>query len=92
MAGKLKSKLIDTAGSIDGSAELIAGHARLELIGNGRLMIENHKGIIEYGRERISVLTSGMTVIVTGVGLEISAMNDAAILLTGAINGLELTV
>lgn len=79
-------KLCRTAAQkLDLPTDRAAGLAVTELIGSGRLSIENHRGIIEYGQEKVAVLALGMTISVCGRGLELAAMNDRSLLLTGEI-------
>ena len=44
-----------TAEMFDLPADGIAGVPRLELVGDGELRVENHKGILAYGREEIHI-------------------------------------
>ena len=44
-----------TAEVFDLPADALAGLPKLELVGSGELRVENHKGILAYGREEIHV-------------------------------------
>ncbi len=62
-----------------------AGASRVTITGCSRVQIENHRGIAEYGRERICVRCGRMTVRITGSCLELRAMNSDDLLITGMI-------
>ena len=44
-----------TAELLDIPADILAGVPRLELVGDGELRLENHQGILAYGREEIHI-------------------------------------
>lgn len=77
---------------LDLPAEIIAGSPRIEVVGNGRIEIENHKGLLEYTEENIDVLTTSMTLRLRGRGLEIRAMNERELLITGELGSIEFVV
>ena len=59
-----------TAKLFDLPADALAGLPRLELVGDGELRLENHKGILAYGREEIHVSGGGWVIKIAGEGLE----------------------
>ena len=79
-----------TARWMDIPADVLAGLPRLELIGDGELRLEHHKGILAYGTEEIHV--SGGTILfkITGEGLELRAMTGEELLITGKIGQISL--
>ena len=79
-----------TAQWMDIPADVLTGLPRLELIGDGELWLENHKGILAYGTEEIHV--SGGTVLfkIAGQGLELRAMTGLELLITGKIEQISL--
>lgn len=62
----------------------------LTLEGDSALLLEHHRGIIEYTDTRV-VLAAGLyTLRVTGQGLTLTAMDAQAVRLRGRIDALEL--
>lgn len=61
----------------------------LNITGNSLLM-ENHRGITELGRERIVISGSEGSVCLWGQGLQVEAMNRRQILIKGRIQSVEL--
>ena len=67
------------------------GLPRVELTGRHELRMENHKGILAYGREEIHVSGGGFLFQIAGSGLELRAMTGAELLITGKIRQIQLT-
>lgn len=79
-----------TAELLDLPADALVGLPRLELVGDGELRIENHKGILAYGSEEIHVSGGAFLVKVTGQRLELRAMTGLELLITGKIEQIQL--
>ena len=79
-----------TAKHYDLPADALAGLPKLELVGDGELRLENHKGILAYGSEEIHVSTGVFLVKITGHGLEVRAMTGLELLFTGVIRQITL--
>lgn len=62
----------------------------VELAGNRRVLIENHRGVREYSRERIGVKVKTGLVVVCGQGLELSRMTKQLLVIQGTIEGIRL--
>lgn len=62
----------------------------VELAGNRRVLIENHRGVREYSRERIGVKVKSGLVVVSGQGLELSRMTRELLVIQGTIEGIRL--
>lgn len=62
----------------------------VELAGNRRVLIENHRGVREYSRERIGVKVKSGLVVVCGQGLELSRMTRELLVIRGTIEGIRL--
>lgn len=86
-----ESLLEKTAQTFDLPADAMAGLPRVELLGDRELRMENHKGILAYGKEEIHISGGKIIVRVTGDGLELKAMNTNELLITGHIAAVELT-
>ncbi len=57
----------------------------LHITGSERLLLENHRGLLEYARDRIRVATTAGAVIIEGEGLTIRSVGRDDLLVTGAI-------
>ena len=80
-----------TAEALDLPADALAGLPRLELVGDGELRMENHKGILAYGPEEIHVSAGTFLVEISGHDLELRAMTGLELLITGKIEQIRLT-
>ena len=80
-----------TAEALDLPGEVVAGLPHIELTGSHELRMENHKGILAYGSEEIHISGGKLIVKVRGRGLELRAMNAGQLLITGSIQGVDLT-
>ena len=66
------------------------GLPKVELVGRGELRMENHRGILAYGREEILVSGGKLLIRVRGSELELKAMNAGELLITGTILAVEV--
>lgn len=80
-----------TAELFDLPADALSSLPRLELVGDGELRMENHKGILAYGSEEIHVSGGSFVVKIMGQGLELRAMTGLELLITGQIRQIQLT-
>ncbi len=64
---------------------------RITLVGNLQLYIENHKGIIEYSRQRIRINTKSGIIRIIGRNLTIKTIITEEIIITGLIQDIEFT-
>jgi sporulation protein YqfC len=69
----------------------LPGAPRLTLIGSGRLHIERHRGILEYGGEYISVNCGRQILGIFGGALELKSMSAEELLITGDISRIEFS-
>ena len=70
--------------------DAVAGLTRLELVGDGELRVENHKGILAYGTEEIHISGGVYLIKVAGQELELRAMTGLELLITGKISQITL--
>ncbi len=70
--------------------EPIPGQPLIELVGDGRVLIEHHKGVMQYGRCQIGVRVKFGTVLVFGEKLELTKMTAGTLVITGRIQGVRL--
>lgn len=80
-----------TAEVFDLPADAVAGVPKLELVGDGELRVENHKGILAYGREEIHISGGIFLIKVMGRELELRAMTGLELLITGKITQITLS-
>lgn len=86
---KWKDLPAETAERFDLPADAVAGMPKLTITGKARVLIENHKGLIEYGRELVEVNGGRVRIRVHGGDLELRAMNQDDLVITGAIVSVE---
>lgn len=79
-----------TVRAFDLPVDALAGLPRLELVGDGELRMENHRGILSYGTDEIHVSGGAFGVRVSGAELELRTMNSLELLITGRIRAVEL--
>ncbi|MBR4110459.1 MAG: sporulation protein YqfC [Clostridia bacterium] len=79
----LKQKFLT---AMDLPIELLNDVPRITLIGNNNLLIENHKGIIEYD-ENIIRLVSHINIL--GNQMNVEEINNEEIFITGEITNVE---
>ena len=75
-------------GAVYESCDLLPGLPVVELVGERRVLIENHNGVIEYGTERISVKVKFGVICVSGCDLELAKMTRHQLVITGTIHSL----
>lgn len=69
--------------------DLRSDRPRVEIIGNERVEIENHRGILEYEDGLLRVRCSGCEVRVTGADLALAALSIDELVVTGTIVAVE---
>lgn len=79
-----------TARVFDLPVDAVAGLPRVELVGDGELRMENHRGILSYGTSEIHISGGAFGVRVCGEELELRTMNGLELLITGHIRAVEL--
>ncbi len=67
-----------------------AAQTLVEVVGIGRVLIENHCGILAYGSEMISVGATFGTVEISGSGLRLCCMNREQLFVSGQILSITL--
>ena len=66
------------------------GLPRIELIGNGQLQMENHRGILSYREDEVVVSGGKLLVRIQGSELELQSMSANALLVAGVIRSVQL--
>ena len=86
---KARKLLEQAAAHLDLPGEA-AGLPKLEINGFSRLSVEQHRGVLEYTGEAVTVALADGRVRVTGSRLSITVMNRSFLTLTGELRGIEL--
>lgn len=90
MTNKLTKLIAAASERLDMPVEEIAGLPVIRLRGFHELLIENHKGIREYGEERIVIASNSGMIRLLGAGMCVTSMNEREMTITGGIISLEL--
>ena len=77
---------------LDLPVDLAADVPRMELIGNREFLMVQHRGVLSYSPEAVEISGGSMTVRLTGRELQLIAMTDGELRLSGCIEKLELVV
>lgn len=75
---------------LEQSEESLPGVPLLELAGDKRILIEHHRGIAEYGTERIGVRVRYGLLLICGCGLEIMKLSKDQLVVCGRIDGIQI--
>ena len=70
--------------------EAIPGKPLVEIAGDSRVLIEGHRGVREYSRERICVKVSYGQVLVCGSCLQLRCMSKERLVICGRIESVTL--
>ena len=74
----------------DLSEECIPGKPVVELLGDCRVLVENHRSIVEYTLDRVCIQVCYGSIIITGCNLQLRHMTGRKILIVGLIHGIEV--
>lgn len=83
-------KIIESALERLGLPAEAAGACRVTLTGDFHLSVENHRGLLEYTPELISLSCGAGTVKIRGEALELAAMEGESLVIRGKIFGIDL--
>ena len=70
--------------------QAVPGLPLVEIVGQNRVLIENHQGVCGYGREQICVRVKYGQISVRGCGLELARMSREQLIITGRIHAVCL--
>ena len=83
----LKKGILDRAiMSADLPGEVIPGMPLVEILGEHRVLIENHRGVVEYGCTEICTKVKFGIIKVCGNGLMLSRMTKQQLVISGKID------
>jgi len=63
---------------------------RMLMRGDSTLLLENHRGVVEYGPERLRVRTALGMVTIEGRGLVLSQLGEEDLMLSGVIRSVQI--
>ena len=72
------------------SAESVPGQPIVEIAGENRVLIECHRGVLAYSRERIQVGVRYGSLCICGCGLELAHMSREKLIICGKIDSVNL--
>ena len=75
---------------LDLTVPAMPGVPIVEMAGNRRVLIENHRGVAEYQKTRIIILVKSGKIIVTGINLEICHMSRHQMVIVGCIDSVSI--
>ena len=87
MAGlkKIKAAAQDLTDRLELPEDIVFSSAKLTVIAGRKMLVENHRGVLEYGTERIVVACNRGKIVLNGCGLSIEAMNKNELLICGKL-------
>lgn len=86
---KGKVMLGDLCERLELPAEAAVGAAKLTVTDGRRALVENHRGLLEYGAEQIRVSTGRGQIILRGSDLTLSGMSGKELLISGKLQSAE---
>lgn len=85
--GKLLERVVLGA---DLPGEALPGMPLVEIVGEERVLIENHRGVVAYGCKEICVKVRYGHLCVCGMGLELARMTKHQLVITGRVDSVSL--
>lgn len=79
----------ELADRLDIPEDLLHPASKLTVTAGRRVLVENHRGVLEYGRERILVKLARGRLSVEGSELRLVAMNREELLIAGRVRTVE---
>ncbi|MCD8321436.1 MAG: YabP/YqfC family sporulation protein [Oscillospiraceae bacterium] len=75
---------------LDIPAESISAAPRVTISGGTRVLIEGHRGLLEYADDRIAAAGSGCRILIKGENLGLVAMDKDEMIVSGRLWAVEL--
>ena len=86
----MKKVLDKMALAVDLAAEPVPGQPLIEIFGQNRVIVENHKGVICYEHEEIRVRVCFGQIQITGKDLQLMKMCKPQLVICGKIDSVQL--
>ena len=88
---KQKGTIFDkVALGVDLPGESVPGQPLVEITGENRVIVENHKGVTGYGCNQIHVKVAYGALCICGSGLKLARMSKHQLVITGRIDGVSI--
>ena len=93
--GRIERRKLAQAGQaamekLDLPGEIALGVPRVELVGNREFYMDRHKGVLSYSTELVEIGGGSIAVRLIGRNLQLLAMTDDELRITGYIEKVEL--
>lgn len=88
--GNKKGFMEQITNAADLQDEPIPGLPLIEIAGERRVLIENHRGVIEYGSQTIRLKVKYGQVCICGSGLELARMTRGQLVISGRVDAVQL--
>ena len=75
---------------LDVPAESMLDAPRITISGGGRVLVEGHRGLLEYAEDRIAAAGPGCRILIKGEKLGLVAMNRREMVVSGHLWAVEL--
>lgn len=85
-----KTRFGRAAGWFDIPEEVRSAAPRITISGDSRVLVEGHRGLLEYADERIAAARVNGRILITGEGLRLLTMTDCELVVTGRIWTVEI--
>ena len=86
-----KTDLIQRIAALaDVQPESMANVPRITISGGGRVLVEGHRGLLEYGEDRIAAAGPGYRILIKGEKLALVAMDRRELVVSGRLWAVEL--
>jgi len=86
---KIKELPVELADRLALPEDALLGSAKLTVTGGRRVLVENHRGVLDYGSERVVISAGRSKLHINGTDLRLSAMNKQELLISGRIQSVE---
>ncbi|MCL2812904.1 MAG: YabP/YqfC family sporulation protein [Clostridia bacterium] len=86
-----KKRLVQGARLAGLPEDVLFGVPKVVLVGEGRALVENQKGVVEYANNRIRVRTDTGLLEISGMELTIGYLGKSDLLVQGKITRVEYT-
>lgn len=86
---KWKTLASDLSGRLELPEEALSGAPKLTVTASRRALVENHRGVLAYGREEILVATDRGRIRLCGAELCLLAMSGRELLIGGKLSRVE---
>ena len=75
---------------LDIPAEALPGAMRITISGGTRVLVEGHRGLLEYADDRIAAAGPGCRILIKGQALALVAMDRTELVVSGKLWAVEL--